>query len=243
MKIMIHACPQRMWYVDEFLIPQLRDQGVRDGEFTVWNDEDGRGNLVSCVQSFQWISQHGCGHTWHIQDDVLLASDFAERARTLETETDGIVCGFCCANWGPRPIKDGPVPVPFMWNGFQCLRIPDRMAGEFADWFNDTGHRRADLQRWVKANKGDDSIFRAFCLERHAGDTVVNVAPNLADHVDFLIGGTVINTARTEQYNRARYWDEDAAVVELRNRLTERAAQEAAAPEPKKKAPTRRKKS
>lgn len=226
MRIMIHACPARMWYVEEYLLPQLRGQGVTDDEIRVWNDTEGWGNLESFVRSCESLAEAG-GQTWHIQDDVLLAHDFAARARTLETETDGIVCGFCCANWGPTPIKDGPAPIRFMWNGFQCLRIPDAMAGEFAAWFRGAGCRKPELQRWVKSNKGDDSIFRSFCLERHGRDTVFNVAPNLADHVDFLIGGTVINAARVQQYNRALFWDptDAAAVAALRDRLTERALQ------------------
>ena len=28
MKFLIHACPQRMWYVEDFLIPMLREQGA-----------------------------------------------------------------------------------------------------------------------------------------------------------------------------------------------------------------------
>jgi hypothetical protein len=51
---------------------------------------------------------------------------------------------------------------------------------------------------------------------------VFNVRPNLADHVDFLIGGTVVNAARPCQYNRALYWEDDREVVALRDRLTER---------------------
>ena len=243
MKIMIHACPQRMWYVEEFLLPQLRSQGVEDAEIRVWNDTKGRGNLQSFLASCMSVADEG-GDTWHIQDDVLLAHDFADRARTLETETRGIVCGFCCANWGPKPIKDGIVPMCFMWNGFQCVRIPDEIAGEFASWYHAFGYRKHELQHWIAGNKGDDSIFRAFCLERHAGDTVRNIAPNLADHVDFLIGGTVINPARPVQYNRALFWEDGAAVVELRDRLMERAQRiETAKTEKKPKAPARRKKS
>lgn len=226
MKIMIHACPARMWYVDEFLVPQLREQGVREEEILVWNDEAGWGNLKAFVKACEAIAGDG-GHTWHIQDDVLLAHDFAERARTLETEQDGIVCGFCCANWGPKPIKEGRVPMPFMWNGFQCVRIPDRIAGEFAVWMQSVGHTKPELRRWIQSNKGDDSCFRAFCLDRHRRDTVFNVNPNLVDHVDFLIGGTVINPQRPVQYNRAYYWEDNDAVVALREKLTERAMHKA----------------
>ena len=38
MKVLIHACPQRMWYVEEFLAPNLRSQGA---EVEIWNDVQG----------------------------------------------------------------------------------------------------------------------------------------------------------------------------------------------------------
>ncbi len=30
MRYMIHACPPRMWYVEEFFIPSMKAQGIRD---------------------------------------------------------------------------------------------------------------------------------------------------------------------------------------------------------------------
>lgn len=49
MRVCIHAYPKRMWYVEEFLVPMLKEQGA---EVEVWNDTAGRGNLLSCVESF-----------------------------------------------------------------------------------------------------------------------------------------------------------------------------------------------
>ncbi len=42
---MIHACPAREWYVTDFLVPSLIDQGISENEISVWVDRDGRGNL------------------------------------------------------------------------------------------------------------------------------------------------------------------------------------------------------
>ena len=39
MKILIHACPQRMWYVNEQLAPSLIAQGA---EVEIWNDKEGK---------------------------------------------------------------------------------------------------------------------------------------------------------------------------------------------------------
>ena len=68
MKIMIHTCPERLWYVEEFLVPSLIAQGIDD--IKVWNDERRVGNLASCLASFASCSG---GETWHMQDDVVIA--------------------------------------------------------------------------------------------------------------------------------------------------------------------------
>lgn len=39
MKILIHACPERMWYVEGFLVPALRSLGT---EPAIWNDAERR---------------------------------------------------------------------------------------------------------------------------------------------------------------------------------------------------------
>ena len=35
MRVLIHACPARMWYVDGFLIPSLMAQGLGKNEIEV----------------------------------------------------------------------------------------------------------------------------------------------------------------------------------------------------------------
>ena len=50
MKVLIHACPKRMWYVEGFLLPELERQGADEVE--VWNDVERKGNLKSCMASF-----------------------------------------------------------------------------------------------------------------------------------------------------------------------------------------------
>ena len=50
MKVLIHACPKRMWYVEGFLLPELKRQGADEVE--VWNDTEGKGNLRACMEAF-----------------------------------------------------------------------------------------------------------------------------------------------------------------------------------------------
>ena len=100
MKVLIHACPERMWYVEEFLKPELLRQGA--DEIEIWNDTEKRGNLFACIDSF--ATRSGKGGTWHIQDDVLLCHDFVTRCRELDI---GVAYGFCCRNFGDRLDKEG----------------------------------------------------------------------------------------------------------------------------------------
>ena len=50
MKLLIHACPARLWYVEEFLAPELERQGA--GHVEIWNDAEGKENLLACMESF-----------------------------------------------------------------------------------------------------------------------------------------------------------------------------------------------
>ncbi len=50
MKVLIHTCPQRMWYVEAFLAPELERQGADEVE--IWNDAERKGNLRACMEAF-----------------------------------------------------------------------------------------------------------------------------------------------------------------------------------------------
>ena len=49
-KYLIHACPKRMWYVQEYLVPSLLKQGIYESDISVYNDIDGLGNLKACMR-------------------------------------------------------------------------------------------------------------------------------------------------------------------------------------------------
>lgn len=216
--VMIHACPQRMWYVDGFLIPSLRAQGVEN--IQIWNDSAKDGNLTACMRAF--ASCAGDGGTWHLQDDVLIARDFAKRARAHDR---GVVFGFCCQYFLDNPACTGQVYVPDAWHSFQCVRIPDAYARECAEWYFSGAWKDADesgeLLVLQHANKGDDSFFRHFLLDRHGLESVENLKPNLVEHVDVLIGGSVLHPWR-DYFARAHFWDDAELVEALRRRLQAR---------------------
>ena len=220
MKYMIHACPPRMWYVDNCLLPSMLEQGIRREDITVWNDANGLGNLKSFVQSMKLCGVLREPGVWHLQDDVLLSHSFAERTAELaQTRSEPVICGFGC-NFGDGVIDyKGKTPVKFLWYSFPCIYISNLLAWEFAEWFETvakTGERYRDN---LESGKMDDWFFRSFLLDRHADEHVYHVTPALVNHVDYLIGGTQVNPRRLRKYNVAEYWEEPALEEKLKARL------------------------
>lgn len=217
MKLLIHACPQRMWYVEGYLVPMLQDRGVGADEIEIWNDAAGRGNLIACMEAF--ASRTGEGGTWHIQDDVLPCSDFAVRCREYD---EGVAYGFACRNFGDRLDAWGSVYVNDAWNSFQCVRIPDPWARECAEWVLSGAWEREsplpELSVLRAIGNGDDTFFHEFMICRHGDAAAENIRPNLVEHIDWLIGGSSLQTWR-DYLARAEFWDEPALVDELRRKL------------------------
>lgn len=218
MRVMIHACPARMWYVQDFLVPDLTEQGIAD--ITIWNDSEKRGNLAACMEAF--ASCTGDGGTWHLQDDVLIASDFAERAQAAEGNL--IVCGFVSDRYGPDKTLTGCVYMPDMWNSLLCAYIPDRIARECAEWYHTGAWKEdanPDLWTLYELGCGDDTFFREFAQIRHGTEKAVNLAPNLVEHIDWIIGGSAVSKYREFIVTSAYFPDRDR-VRQLEQRIIEK---------------------
>lgn len=214
--IMIHACPPREWYVNDFLIPSLTSQGIPKDEIIVWSDRDGKGNLSSCIETFYQCSLRD-GETWHLQDDVIVCRDFANRTASAP---EGVVCGFCVNKYEDEIVTGRTIPK-YMWqSSFPCIKIPNYIAGEFVDWFIKNQHREG-LQKYIVTGKKDDTLFRIFMLEEHFGMDVYNMAPHLVDHIDWMIGGSTINQTRPFRA-RAHFWDDEDLITELQQKLAGR---------------------
>lgn len=202
MKYMIHACEERKWYVDKYLYPSLIKQGISEDEIVVWMDAEHKGNLFSCMDSFL-----ECGKTldatWHLQDDVLISSDFHKVTKSFSKRQ--IVCGFCGVEIGPKPELNGEVYPYQMWWSFQCTQIPNDIAKECAEWFyNYYMHLdRDEIRNRVEGKKSDDWFFRRFMMYHHPYEKVINLKPNLVEHVDYLLGGSVINKTRKRDHTAA----------------------------------------
>lgn len=208
MQVLIHACPKRMWYVEGFLVPELQRQGAEKIE--IWNDIEGKGNLRACMEAF--ASRTGEDGTWHIQDDVLLCRDFVERCKQHD---EGVVYGFCNEQFTDDPYQTGHVSVEDAWHSFQCVRIPDSYARECAAWLDGPGRTTAHYPIWIKSGKMDDDVFRSFLIDQHRNETVENLKPCLVEHVDWIIGGSILSPWRGF-FARACWWDDEELVQELK---------------------------
>lgn len=216
MQILIHACPERMWFVNEFLLPELAAQGAEAPE--VYNDAQRRGNLAACMSSF--AACFGDGDTWHLQDDVWPARDFVQRIKDLET-VDGILCGFVNEIAGPDANLVGKQKAADLWYSFPCIRIPDLMARKCAAWTAAGADRSDEAFILTGQGKGDDWFFKRFLELCHPEATVYHLRPCLVEHVDHLLGGSVTNPWRGH-FSPAAYWDDRARIDELAKRIRER---------------------
>ena len=221
MKYMIHACNSRMWYVDDYLVPSLLKQVIAKDDIYVYQDKDCEGNLKSYIKSCHLAYEMwGETNVWHMQDDVIVSAKFKERTEELEENPLRVISAFTCK------YDDGRGPGEaecknHIWYSFPCTRINSRLSKEFASWCDTYLWRDNQFGFWTRYKKGDDYIFRVFMESYHPKEHVLNLIPNLVDHIDFLLGGTVVNPQRQMQGAdvRSMYWDENDLVCELGDRI------------------------
>ena len=218
LKILIHAVPERMWYVNEFMVPELEAQGA--DLIQIFNDVEHLGNLEACLRAFE--SREDEGETWHLQDDVLICRDFVQRARAIESP---VAYGFCCRNFGDRLDAWGRVYAPDAWNSFQCIKIPNAYARECAAWVRSGAWQKEsknhELAILHDIKQGDDTFFHEFMFSRHWDTVVENIRPNLVEHIDWMLGGSTIQKWR-DYIARAEYWEDQELLDETKARIRAR---------------------
>ena len=218
-KYMIHVCNDREWYVKDFLLPSLLEQGIEEDNIIVWHDYDCIGNLASWVASCKWIAENlePYNSTWHLQDDVVISSNFRDIA---EKKYNGFANAFCNNQFdGERTNYIGEVSCSGMWFSFQCILIPNRLMDGFVKWM-ESGEAKEQFPDYVNSGKCDDSLFREYVTRKMPNLTAINIFPCIVDHIDYLMGGTVINKQRKGK--RPAYWrseDLNKAVAELKEKL------------------------
>ena len=207
----IHACPNRMWYVEEYLVPSMKEQGIEN--IIVKCDNDHLGNLESCMRIFQSLPDDG--GSWHLQDDVIICRNFKKRTEELAS---GIVCGFAWSNDGNIGYVGTVTPYTMRWS-FPCIYIPNKIAKECASWFYRTAKYNLNYIPMLKDKKYDDWFFREYLRIFYPAYPVVNLEESLVDHIDYLIGGTVTNIERKNKNVYAKWFKDPDLVNELRMKL------------------------
>ncbi len=218
-KYLIHSCPKRRWYVDDYLVPSMLDQGIQPEDIMIYDDKAKQGNLKafldSCRKLLAIVGTEG--GTWHLQDDVLICSDFKKRTEALDAQ--GVVCGFTSAYDNFYP-KQGLQPMENLWWTFPCVRIPNRDLQEFLDWVDVWVWRDPQYEFCTRNNKGDDFIWKAWVTNYRAHEKMYGCVPTLVEHVDYLIGGSETNPQRKKEVNtRSKEWQEEHLVKALERRL------------------------
>ena len=225
MNYLIHAYEPRLWYVNEFLMPSMINQGIKKEDINIFTDDGSLGNLKAAMESFKNLPDDDSA-TWHLQDDICISSDFAKVTRNYENEY-AIVCGYCyCRDEYSIIKKGGEVGAKDMWHSFPCIMIPNKIAIECSEWFYSDALYRPEFKEWVDENKYDDAFFKKFIEENYQrlGVKIINYIPNLVDHIDYLIGGSTVNKEREKWYKQSRAaWFSDRHLIDkLTVRLEER---------------------
>lgn len=209
-KYLIHTCKEREWYVDNFLIPSMVKQGIDNNNIYKYIDNNKEGNLLACMDAFEMVSVFGDFEeiTWHLQDDIAISKEFKQYTE-CEYDSD-IICAFCTREQITRPI--GQVDSVDMWYSFQCVGIKNEIASACGNWFYTNGIFDKNIIPYFEKSLGDDEVFKYYCTEVCSGLKVLNLIPNLVEHIDFLIGGST--AAKGMPQRRAMYLKDGTEIVQ-----------------------------
>lgn len=214
-KYMIHTYPKREWYVLKYIVPSLLKQGIDKKDIVIYSDRQGLGNLKSFLISLKHVTED----TWHLQDDIIIAKDFKDRTEVL-SYLNTIVSGFVHYEFNTgSTLCTGFTNPKFMFMSFPCIFIPKKYSDEFIKWIG----KDETIQKHkheIETGKNDDLLFYKFFNECYPKIKVYNCKPCLVDHVDYLIGGSLINNRHYEgEPIRAFYWKDEDLVKDLEKRL------------------------
>ena len=212
-KYLIHTYPPRLWYIEQYLIPSMLKQGIEEVDITIYNDSKGEGNLRACLNAFQSVPDDDSG-TWHLQDDIIICKDFKERTERYDK---GLVAGFNSFYDEKRHCGPGETTQDKMWFSFPCIRIPNQYARDCAKWVDKYIIGNFAYEKYWKSGKNDDWAFRQYLNEFHKDDKALNLAPNLVDHIDYLLGGG--SGGLRNRSARALYFNDIDLVQELEDKI------------------------
>ena len=219
---MIHACENRLWYVRDFLLPSMIDQGVNPDNILVYRDKNEIGNLRAWVDSCNRLSVQSRSkmikNVWHLQDDVVISKDF--KTITEQYENNEIVCGFTCGYDKEPQAGTFKLEEHKMWYSFPCINISTVLTTSFANWANGNLWQSQHFKGAVKRNNCDDLIFREWLYDNHGSIEEINLAPNVVNHIDKWLGGSICNKQRDpDKDTMSIFWEDKGELAELKKAL------------------------
>lgn len=215
-KYLIHASPSRMWYLTGYLIPSMVEQGIDRDDISIWEDKKGDGNLESTMKCFAYTERNGSG-VWHMQDDVMICRNFKEKTEGLDL---GLVTGFCFnTKIDDRINAKNFTTAEHMWHSFPCIRIPNGLARDVGEWYYNTVVPNDLFPELTKLKKNDDSLFYKYVSTYRADELIYQQSPTLVAHVDYLIGGSLVNPDRKAHRGDGLYFLDNDLIDELEEKL------------------------
>jgi hypothetical protein len=206
-----------MWYVEKYLVPSMREQGCEN--ISIYVDEKHEGSMKAHMHSFLQLPNDGNG-TWHLQDDVIISRDFKA---TTEKYDGGIICAFASEMYD-KDKPAGNVHILDHWFSFPCIRIPNKIARGCAEWTLQYIIGNPIYRKFWESGRNADWAFWMYVKDYCKTERVLNLAPNLVDHIDWLIGGSA-NARNRPKPCRSKYWEDEDLVEELERRLQDVANQ------------------
>lgn len=215
MKYLIHTFPKRLWYVEKYLVSSMIKQGIKKKDIYIYNDENGFGNLFAFLDSIRFIIENLSEEKglWHLQDDVIICKDF--KNITEEIAKNKVINGFVNKYYASVE-KTGIVGVDNYWYSFPCVYIPNRYLEDFINWIEKVKEHAPYRKKYI-TGRYDDYFFYKFLQEEYPLDKMVNLKPNLVDHIDYLLGYT--SGKRRKVQVRAEYFNDLDLVKELERNI------------------------
>lgn len=214
-KYLIHTNPKRLWYVNDFLLPSLLEQGICRTDIIVHNDYKQQGSIQAYMDSFDELPDDG--YTWHLQDDVIISPDFKEVTEREEVD-NRVVCGF--NSYYDKQTSHGFVQTYDMWYSFPCIGIPNRVGKGCMEWMRKYMLGNPAYKKYWEEGNCIDWFFKQYVRDETKDIRVLNLAPNIVNHIDYLLGGSTIRKVPRLEPAVSMHWEYPELVEELKNRLT-----------------------
>ena len=105
-----------------------------------------------------------------------------------------------------------------MWYSFPCIRIPTNVLADFSHWANLNLWQSKYFKQLIRRNNSDDLIFREWLYDNYPSTKHLNLAPNIVNHIDKYLGGSICNKQRDpEQNTMSIFWENKGELQNFKN--------------------------